>query len=183
MNYCLFTEYILTSARNVTCATKLRSLLWGIQQCFKNKKNRRIYGKAAETNQDALLWDTYFTTTWRRTTAEWFPLNKQPHNRTPATTDGAVESVPEGSSVRNVHMMHGAACWSRGDYARARLRHVCVSTRSRDLHLQIKNNILEWTPGTDSENKKFKKKNEVWTSIESNIELHFWTRTCPHRLQ
>lgn len=38
-----------------------------IKQCFKKKnkknKNRRIYGKAAETNQDALLWDTYFPTT------------------------------------------------------------------------------------------------------------------------
>lgn len=45
VNYCLFTEYILTSARNWTCATKLRSLLWGIKQNFKNKKTEGFMAK------------------------------------------------------------------------------------------------------------------------------------------
>lgn len=57
---------------------------------------------------------------------------------------------------------------------------VCVhiSTQSHDLHLQIKNNILVWTLGTDSETNKL----QVQTWNESKIEFHFRIHICPHRI-
>lgn len=55
---------------------------------------------------------------------------------------------------------------------------VRISTQSHDLHLQIKNNILLWTLGTDSETNKL----QVQTWNESKIEFHFRIHICPHWL-
>lgn len=103
--------------------------------------------------------------------------------------DGA-ESEPEGNCDRkdlwHAHTMHGVGDQLCVEARRASLRYgysvcvgVCASTQSHDLHLQIKNNILVWTPGTDSETNKL----QAQTQNESNIELHFRTETCPRWLQ
>lgn len=100
-------------------------------------------------------------------------------------------------SVQTMHTFRSEVCLVKGRaslgtgycvsvcaYVHALVRkcacvHVCVCTESTDLHLQIKNNIRVWTPGTDSETNKLK----VQTWNEINIESRFRTHACPYPLQ